>query len=463
MITKMKSYFLILTVFTGLLGSCDSDSESVPQGTGTLVVRMTDAPFPYEMVAEANVTVFKIDARLKDGEIPEEGMEGEPGDPVEAGSPYIVLMEEEIPLNLLELTNGITAKLAELEVPAGSYDLVRIYVKGVNVVLKDGTTYDLKVPSGEQTGIKVFINPELVVAGGLSTDLLLDFDVSRSFVAKGSLNSPQGINGFNYKPVIKATNNSIAGTLSGRVTTLLEDETVLGLEGAEVSVYAADTLNTTTFTDADGGYAVLGLLAGTYEVDVNLEGYEPAFAEDVNIIAANRTTLDFELTALEEPVEEPGAAIRINAGGPAFSFDGLDWAADDYFGGGSTFSNPVAIANTTNTELYQTARYADNGTLIYEIPVTDGAYNVNLHFAEIFYGLPGDGSGGGEGSRVFDIDIENGQEQLNGYDITVAAGGAATAVVESFTGVAVSDGSLTITLTSVEDNAKIAGIEVLQP
>jgi len=411
------------------------------------------------MVAEANVTVFKIDARLKDGEIPEEGMEGDPGDPVEAGSPFIVLMEEEIPLNLLELTNGITAKLAELEVPAGSYDLVRIYVRGVNVVLKDGTTYDLKVPSGEQTGIKVFIKPELVVAGGLTTDLLLDFDVSRSFVAKGSLNSPQGINGFNYKPVIKATNNSIAGTLSGRVTTVLEDETVLGLEGAEVSVYAADTLNTTTFTDADGGYTVMGLLAGTYEVDVNLEGYEPAFAEDVNIIAANRTTLDFELTALEEP----GAAIRINAGGPAFSFDGLDWATDDNFDGGIAFSNPVAIANTTNTELYQSERYADNGTLIYEIPVADGDYNVNLHFAEIFYGLPGAGSGGGEGSRVFDIDIENGQEQLSGYDITVEAGGAATAVVESFTGVAVSDGFLTITLTSVEDNAKISGIEVLQP
>lgn len=252
-----------------------------------------------------------------------------------------------------------------------------------------------------------------------------------------------------------------AGTLSGRVSNVLEDETVLGLEGAEVSVYAADTLNTTTSTDADGNYTVMGLLAGSYEVNVNLEGYEPAIAEDVNIVAANQTTLDFELIALEDPDAE--AVIRINSGGPAFSFDGLDWAADEFFDGGIAFSNPIAIENTTNDELYQTERYANSGTLIYEIPVSAGSYDLNLHFAEIFHGVPGAGSEGGVGSRVFDIDIENGQEQLSDYDITVAAGGGATAVVESFAGITVDDGFLTIVFTSVEDNAKISGIEVLLP
>ncbi len=247
------------------------------------------------------------------------------------------------------------------------------------------------------------------------------------------------------------------GTLSGKVTNVLEDATVLGLAGAEVSVYTAGTLNTSVFTDADGDYSVTGLNAGSYEVNVDLEGYEPA-VENVNIVAGDQTTLDFELIALAEPA----FATRINSGGPAFSFDGLDWAEDEFFTGGTAYSNSIDIENTTNDELYQTERFAGT-TLIYEIPVTAGNYDVNLHFAEIFHGVPGAGADGGEGSRVFNIDIENGQEQLSDYDIIVAAGGAATAVVESFTGIMVDDGFLTITLTAVVDNAKISGIEVLEP
>lgn len=294
---KLKSFMLLLLLI-GMVSGCSTDGNTMGEDQGRLVVRLTDAPFPYSSVAEANVTVFKIEARLKDGTAEEES-EGM-GPIMEGDSPFVTLMEEEIPVNLLDLTNGITEKLADLEVPAGSYDLIRVYVKGVNVVLADDTTHDLKVPSGEQTGIKVFIRPDLVVAGGLTTEVLLDFDVSRSFIAKGSAKSPGGITGFNFKPVIKASNTSTSGTLAGSVTTVLEDESILGLEGAEVAVFAADTLNTTTFTDADGNYMVMGLLAGGYEVDVTLEGYEPAFAEDVSITSGNRTILDFELMPLPE-------------------------------------------------------------------------------------------------------------------------------------------------------------------
>jgi len=287
----------MLMAFVSLV-SCSSDGDQSTQETGKVVVRLTDAPFPYSMVAEANVTVFKIDARM----VAEDGGEDAPGEGMDGASPYQVLMEEEMPLNLLQLSNGITAKLAETDVPAGSYDLVRVYVKGINIELTDGTTYDLKVPSGAESGIKVFIKPHLVVTGGLTSDLLLDFDVSRSFVAKGNASSLDGILGFNCKPVIKGINNTFAGTLAGNVGAIQEDDSRLGLEGAEVDVYAADTLNTTTFTDADGNYMVMGLLEGTYDVDVTLDGYEPAFAEDVDIVAGNKTQLDFDLTPLpEEP------------------------------------------------------------------------------------------------------------------------------------------------------------------
>ncbi|HUH47301.1 MAG TPA: DUF4382 domain-containing protein [Arenibacter sp.] len=290
---RISSIFLWAAVI--LFIGCSDGNDSAPgPDTGRMTIKMTDAPFPHNLVAEANVTVFKIEARHTDKKSGPE-KEGEMGD--KNGSPFIVLMEQEIDVNLLDLTNGITETLVDTEVPVGTYDLVRVYVKGINVVLVDGTTYDLKVPSGEQSGIKIFIKPGITVAGNLSADLLLDFDVSRSFVAKGNIKDPAGITGFNFKPVIKASNLSTAGSLSG-VVTMLQEATAIGLEGAQVSVFAADTLNTATFTDATGSYMVMGLLAGTYDVTVDLEGYGTQTVEGVKVNTANQTITDFELVPI---------------------------------------------------------------------------------------------------------------------------------------------------------------------
>lgn len=156
-------------------------------------------------------------------------------------------------------------------------------------------------------------------------------------------------------------------------------------------------------------------------------------------------------------------AIRINAGGPTYNFNSTTWSADQYFNSGNVAVNAIDIANTDNDELYQTERFSTGSALIYEVPVSNGDYNVNLHFAEIYYGVPGPGSSGGAGSRVFNVDIEGGEGTLANYDIFVEAGGSATAIIENFTNITVGDGSLTITLTGVTEFPKISGIEVVVP
>ncbi|MCR1024082.1 DUF4382 domain-containing protein [Cellulophaga baltica] len=284
---KLKLVFTSILSMVFLLFGCSDNNDTANGGTGTLSIQLTDAPFLYDMVAEANVTIFKIDARYK-GAVETDSVSAD-------GNSFITLSEEEVPINLLELTNGITENLVNLEVPAGTYDLVRVYVKGVNVILNDGTVYDLNVPSGEQTGIKVFIQPGLVVKGGLSSDLLLDFDVSKSFVAKGGRNN---LSGFNFKPEIKASNLATAGTLKGLVTTT-EDNISVGLEGAQVSVIVADTINTTTFSDIDGSFVIMGLQEGSYDLLVALEGYTSERKEGIAIVASNNTTHDVVLS-LEE-------------------------------------------------------------------------------------------------------------------------------------------------------------------
>ncbi|MCM4152391.1 DUF4382 domain-containing protein [Arenibacter sp. N53] len=291
---KFKLFtYAMLVVFTVFISCTDNDDKN--NDYGRLSVNLTDAPFPHDLVAEANVTIFKIEARFKgDLDINSEADDNlDSSMESEEKSSFVVLMEEEIEVNLLDLTNGVTKNLADLDVPVGTYDLVRVYVKGVNVVLTDGSTFDLKVPSGEQSGIKIFIKPGLVVNGGLSADLLLDFDVSKSFVAKGGGSNLENITGFNFKPVIKACNMSTAGTLAGMVTTLQE----VALEGAQVAVFAGDTLNTTTFTDVDGKYMVMGLMAGSYDVEVELPTFQKQTVVGIEIVAGNKTSQDFILVA----------------------------------------------------------------------------------------------------------------------------------------------------------------------
>ena len=250
---------------------------------GYISLKVTDAPFPHSLVSEANITITKVDARLK----------AKDSSDID-GSPFQVLYEGEMEINLLELTNGITQSLGETEVPVGTYDLVRVYVKDANVILTDSRVFDLKIPSGSQSGIKIFLKPELVVNGGLTTELLLDVDVSQSFVATGGLKDVSEITGFNFKPVIKAANLSESGTLAGTVTTLV-DELKTNLEGAQITVMAADTVNTTTFTDASGQYMVQGLSAGSYEVMAEMEGYQMQSVEEVTIVPGNKTIQDFDL------------------------------------------------------------------------------------------------------------------------------------------------------------------------
>src|SRR5208337_2040475 len=61
------------------------------------------------------------------------------------------------------------------------------------------------------------------------------------------------------------------------------------------------------------------------------------------------------------------------------------------------------------------------GEFSYDIPLKRGVYELRLYFAETVFG-PTTFSGGGESSRVFDVDM-NGKPLLVGFDIYRDAGG----------------------------------------
>jgi hypothetical protein len=117
------------------------------EGEGTLRVLITDNPFPYELASAANATIARVDL-------------------VAGGQGVITLSDSSRSFNLLTLQDGVTALLAEEQVPEGTYYQMRLIVTEASVVLNDGTTFDLFVPSGAQTGIKILLPSGLEVAEG---------------------------------------------------------------------------------------------------------------------------------------------------------------------------------------------------------------------------------------------------------------------------------------------------------
>jgi len=272
-----KIIFITLSVaLLGFITGCNKTSEE--SGTGQLAIKVTDAPFPIDMVESASVTITKVEIRKA-------------GDGISDGNPFLVLLEDTLTFNLIELRNGVVDELLKMEIPEGKYNLLRLYVEEATLKMKDGGTYKVKVPSGQQTGIKIFVRPDFTVSGGLTTELLLDFDLSRSFQMIGSFNNPRGINGFHFKPVIRAVNNTTAGRIIGTVS----DTSLVKLANAQVWVMQ-DTIVAETYTDSLGHYGLIGLPAGEYSLFATKENYDTVSFTGVKVVPGNMTLKDFMLT-----------------------------------------------------------------------------------------------------------------------------------------------------------------------
>lgn len=171
--------------------------------------------------------------------------------------------------------------------------------------------------------------------------------------------------------------------------------------------------------------------------------------------AVAATTTDPTATATSALVP----VLRMNAGGGAVTSGGVSWAADTGALGGSTWAtkSTADIAGTTDDVLYRSERV---GAVKYELPVPSaGDYVVRLHFAEIWFGAPGGGTGGA-GKRVFSVNLEGGPVELQDYDIAREVG-SMRAVVKQFP-VTVTDGKLSVSTSARVNSAKVSALEILR-
>ncbi|MBW2630390.1 MAG: DUF4382 domain-containing protein [Deltaproteobacteria bacterium] len=294
------SIMLFLTACGGG-GSSSSD--------GSLSLKLTDATTnDYQAVY---VTIEEVRVCLDDENEGEENS-------------WLTVAEPEKTYNLLELVNGVQEQLGITDLDAGHYTQMRLIIgttadDGLNIlgvnhppsydgnyIVDDADAYHkLKIPSGIQTGIKLVSGFDIYE--NQTTELILDFDASRSVVKAG--NSGKWL----LKPTIKVLGTTVA-TISGNVG----EEGNGGLEGVLVSaqVYNSDDddviVQASTITDEDGDY-VLFVEPGVYNLVAYVEGYDPKcnyIDKNLTLASALMGTLGGHVN-VDTELEDPYVSISV--------------------------------------------------------------------------------------------------------------------------------------------------------
>lgn len=294
---NFKTLGILMLFFVGTFMACSElpetdlenseDLNGSGNGKGTVVFKITDAPFPADLVAEANITIDWIKL-LKSSDDAEEGEEENGGEEGENSSDVLIQLEEAVTYNLIELSNGQTAIMAEMEIPSGVYKEIRLHVIDAGIVLKDGSEYDLKVPSGNSSGLKIKVEPALEVEDGVNSEVLFDFDVSRSFVMRGNLKNLQG---FIFKPVVRAVAHG--QTTTGEINGIVSDSEENPVENASLYLIAGEDTITSALSNEAGFYAIIGIPAGDYILSLNFNDDEYVENVDVSVEAGAITEQNF--------------------------------------------------------------------------------------------------------------------------------------------------------------------------
>ena len=292
MSSRQFSLFALVLLARALAG-CGGGGGG--DSTGTLNVKITDAPFPVDCIEAAIIRVVSVEARGASGwvNVPLAAPAPDPDDP-DAPEP---VAPEWVDIDLHKLVAGLSESLALAELPTGAYDEIRLVIDGAQLVFIDpdptdqepAAVQDFKAPSGESSGIKIKINPAVVIAAGQTTNLMLDVNLTESFHVTGQGGEPtcDDLLGAKviFRPVIRAINVAETALVLGVVTN--DDSAPVG--GVEVSAFLAGTVVTTetpppasalTFSALDGmdaphGAYALALEPGTYDLYVRLADTDP--------------------------------------------------------------------------------------------------------------------------------------------------------------------------------------------
>jgi len=301
--TPGKFFVLILCLVVGsLLTACGGGGSSSGGGTGTVSTSLTDSSTDeYQAVY---VTIARVDVHLGGG--------------LDDQASWQTIATPNKTYNLLELVNGAREHLNLATLPTGHYTQMRLIISdslpqttppGINVfnrphphanyVIDQGTfttdegylslIHELKVPSGPNTGFKIVNGFDINL--NETTELILDFDASRSVVVAGKSGQ------YLLKPTVKVLSTDFYAIVQGKVSDTATPP--VALEGASVTTQTETDIEAATQTGALIGEInyMLFVVPGTYKLVATKDGYFPGCVAMLPLLADSVTTENFNLDA----------------------------------------------------------------------------------------------------------------------------------------------------------------------
>jgi len=258
----MKGLELAL-ILAGLAGCNASEIGPVtpPDGDGKTSIFLTDAPFPFDQISRVDIHVKQIALSPS-------------ADTSEGAPDWVVVASPDRTFNLLDLQNGSTALLGEADVPPGQYRAVRLVFDPSRSTLT-GTAGDVIVTGsgpgtpginwqakGDRPSLYALVEETLAI-GENGEDIVVDFDVGRSFLYHGGAE-------FTFLPHLRAIVRAGSGAVSGRLLRATDDgpigRGVVSVHIAPDSGSQVGPLLATSRSAADGRFTAAFLRPGRYQI-----------------------------------------------------------------------------------------------------------------------------------------------------------------------------------------------------
>jgi hypothetical protein len=210
----MNTKHLLTVAFLLTALGCSESGGPVMGGTGSVSVLLTDSPFPFDLVARADLYVVSVSAGTDSGSTGG------------ACTNARVIATPNRTFDLLALQRGTTATLATAELPAGDYAAVcmTINVDSSSLTLKDGRVLrgntspviDWSAQGLSERILKADLFRPITVTDNGGT-FIIHFDVGKSFIPLSDVEPPRADSGYAFVPALEVIDPASTGTVTGEV------------------------------------------------------------------------------------------------------------------------------------------------------------------------------------------------------------------------------------------------------